>query len=528
MDFSLIINQVVGAFWYLIPIGIIVLILKSRWFKGVAGEFAVNLSAKIMLDKDKYHLIKNVTLPTEDGSTQIDHVIVSLYGIFVVETKNMKGWIFGRSNQKTWTQKIYKYSSKFQNPLHQNYKHVKTLQSLLGVTDDKIFSLVVFVGGSTFKTKMPENVTYLRGYVRFIKSKTQPVLSESDVNKITIKIETGRLTPSLKTSRDHVKHVKHKRFDSSSDTKKDDAKTVKITSSKLAAKLKLKTPELIGLLIAGGYVKKTGEKQVLTDKGAYSGGEAKKGRFGEYFIWPKSFVPMVLSESDVNEITIKIETGRLTPSLKTSRDHVKHVKHKRFDSSSDTKKDGAKTVKITSSKLAAKLKLKTPELIELLIAGGYVKETGEKQVLTDKGAYSGGEAKKGRFGEYFIWPKSFVPMVLSESDVNEITIKIETGRLTPSLKTSRDHVKHVKHKRFDSSSDTKKDGAKTVKITSSKLAAKLKLKTPELIELLIAGGYVKETGEKQVLTDKGAYSGGEAKKGRFGEYFIWPKSFVPK
>ena len=85
-----------------------------------------------------------------------------------------------------------------------------------------------------------------------------------------------------------------------------------------------------------------------------------------------------------------------------------------------------------------------------------------------------------------------------------------------------------KHKRFDSSSDTKKDDAKTVKITSSKLAAKLKLKTPELIELLIAGGYVKETGEKPVLTDKGAYSGGEAKKGRFGEYFIWPKSFVPK
>ncbi len=209
MDLSPIINQVVGVLGYLIPIGIIVVILKSRWFKGVAGEFVVNLSAKIMLDKDKYHLIKNVTLPTEDGSTQIDHVIVSLYGIFVVETKNMKGWIFGSSSQKTWTQKIHKYSSfKFQNPLHQNYKHVKTLQSLLGVTDDKIFSLVVFVGGSTFKTKMPENVTYLRGFIRFIKSKTQPVLSESDVNEITNKIETGRLTPSLKTNRDHVKHVK--------------------------------------------------------------------------------------------------------------------------------------------------------------------------------------------------------------------------------------------------------------------------------------------------------------------------------
>ena len=213
MDFSPIINQVVGVLWYLIPLVIFAYILKSPWFKspwfkGVAGEFIVNLSAKLMLDKEKYHLIKNVTLPTEDGSTQIDHIIVSIYGIFVVETKNMKGWIFGSPNQKTWTQKIYKHSSKFQNPLHQNYKHVKTLQSLLGITDDQIFSLVVFVGESTFKTEMPENVTYRGGYVRFIKSNTQPVLSESEVNEITNKIETGRLRRSFKTNRDHVKYVK--------------------------------------------------------------------------------------------------------------------------------------------------------------------------------------------------------------------------------------------------------------------------------------------------------------------------------
>jgi len=208
MDFSSIINQGVSIFWYLIPIGIIAVILKSPWFKGMMGEFIVNFSAKLMLDKEKYHLIKNTTLPTEDGSTQIDHIIVSIYGIFVVETKNMKGWIFGSPNQKTWTQKIYKHTSKFQNPLHQNYKHVKTLQSLLDTADDQIFSLIVFVGDSTFKTEMPENVTYGGGYVKFIKSKTQLVLSESDVNEITKKIEDGRLTRSFKKNRDHVKHVK--------------------------------------------------------------------------------------------------------------------------------------------------------------------------------------------------------------------------------------------------------------------------------------------------------------------------------
>ncbi len=115
--------------------------IKTSWFKGAVGEFIVNLKIRRYLDKKKYHLIKNVTLPTDTGSTQIDHIIVSEYGVFVIETKNMKGWIYGSYNQKTWTQKIYKYSNKFQNPLHQNYKHIKTLNSLLNLSEKQILGL---------------------------------------------------------------------------------------------------------------------------------------------------------------------------------------------------------------------------------------------------------------------------------------------------------------------------------------------------------------------------------------------------
>lgn len=208
MDFSPIISQVFGALWYLLPLVIFSAVVKSPWFKGVMGELLVNLSAKFLLDKNQYHLIKNVTLPTDEGTTQIDHIIVSVFGVFVVETKNMKGWIFGNPRQKTWTQKIYKYSSKFQNPLHQNYKHVKTLESLLGLNEQQVHSVVVFVGDSTFKTEMPENVTYGGGYAKYIKSKVIPVLSESKVTEITSKIEEGRLARSFKTNREHVKHVK--------------------------------------------------------------------------------------------------------------------------------------------------------------------------------------------------------------------------------------------------------------------------------------------------------------------------------
>lgn len=120
----------------------------------------------------------------------------------------MKGWIFGKENQRTWTQKIYKHSNKFQNPLHQNYKHVKTLEKLLGLKDNQVHSLVVFVGESTFKTDMPEHVTYGGGYARYIKSKKQPVLTHSEVAEIIAKIEQGRLHQSFKTNRAHVKHVK--------------------------------------------------------------------------------------------------------------------------------------------------------------------------------------------------------------------------------------------------------------------------------------------------------------------------------
>lgn len=209
MDYSSIINQFIDATWYFILIIFLVIIIKSSWFKGITGEFMVNILARMFLDKHVYHLIKNVTLPTENGTTQIDHIIVSIYGVFVVETKNMKGWIYAGPNQKTWTQKIYKHSTKFQNPLHQNYKHIKTLESLLGLNDQQVHSLVVFVGDSTFKTEIPEKVTYGCGYVRFIKSKRQPVLSETEVDSILSKISAGMLTRSFKTNREHVKHVNH-------------------------------------------------------------------------------------------------------------------------------------------------------------------------------------------------------------------------------------------------------------------------------------------------------------------------------
>jgi len=109
-----------------------------------------------------------------------------------------------------WTQKIFKKTNKFQNPLRQNYKHVKALEALLNLPPEKIHSVVVFVGGSEFKTKMPANVTHAGGYISYIKSKTEVFLSLSEVKAVATAISTGRMAPSLATNREHVQNVQRR------------------------------------------------------------------------------------------------------------------------------------------------------------------------------------------------------------------------------------------------------------------------------------------------------------------------------
>ncbi|MCG9623012.1 NERD domain-containing protein [Vibrio diabolicus] len=199
--------NVLEQVWYLLPLLLIVSVFKSRWLKGVFGEFLVNRLLSKLPESD-YTLIKDVTLPTSDGTTQVDHIVVSKYGIFVVETKNMKGWIFGSARQKQWTQKIYRHSSKFQNPLHQNYKHIKALETLLVCNEDHLHSVIVFIGDSTFKTEMPPNVTYARGSIRYIQQFNEVVFSDKDYARLTESINQIKLKRGVITDLKHRKHVK--------------------------------------------------------------------------------------------------------------------------------------------------------------------------------------------------------------------------------------------------------------------------------------------------------------------------------
>lgn len=185
--------------------------LLSR-VKGRIGEIIVSLAAWVMLSRRHYLRLNNITLPLSDGgTTQIDHIIVSSYGIFVIETKNYKGWIFGKEGDAKWTQMIMGRKYQFQNPLRQNYLHIKTLSELLNLNLRYFHSVIAFMGHCEIKTRdeLPENVLN-KGMLTYIKSKQNVLLNHDQLAQIVNKIEKTRLPKSRKTDRQHREYLQNK------------------------------------------------------------------------------------------------------------------------------------------------------------------------------------------------------------------------------------------------------------------------------------------------------------------------------
>jgi hypothetical protein len=124
--------------------------LTTPKIKGYMGELGVRLVLK-RLKKEEFEVLHNIMLMKDGKTTQIDHIVVGQTGIFVVETKNYKGWIFGSEHSKFWTQTIYKSKKQFQNPIHQNYGHIKFLEHHLQDYSGPFYSVIAFSDRGTLK-----------------------------------------------------------------------------------------------------------------------------------------------------------------------------------------------------------------------------------------------------------------------------------------------------------------------------------------------------------------------------------------
>ncbi|MDD2769280.1 MAG: nuclease-related domain-containing protein [Methylococcus sp.] len=191
-------------------------VFLGRWLrieKELEGEAVVRQILTANLKPPQYHVMNNLTLRSGDGTTQVDHVVVSRFGVFVIESKHYrKCWIFGDAKSPTWTAAYVTGKFSLQNPLLQNYKHVKTLEALLKdiLPPEHLHSWVAFTGSAEFKTAMPENVTHAYQLIPKLQSYNRARLSPQQLEQCVGRLECHRLAISKKTDVEHVAYLNRK------------------------------------------------------------------------------------------------------------------------------------------------------------------------------------------------------------------------------------------------------------------------------------------------------------------------------
>ena len=156
----------------LIPIVAVALKLLSLYLKYRNSTYKLasgNSFFKIIFDKGNYGefltftklenlgkgnmLMTNLYIPREDGTTtEIDLLMISPTGIYVFESKNYSGWIFGDERNKNWTQTLEnRQKNRFYNPIWQNKAHINALKNVLNLDDDAFKSYIIFSERCTLK-----------------------------------------------------------------------------------------------------------------------------------------------------------------------------------------------------------------------------------------------------------------------------------------------------------------------------------------------------------------------------------------
>lgn len=199
---------IVTLFAVLFVFGLLLLIYNNlpsfirRKVQGWFGEKTV--SAILSALPKEYKPVNDVMLRQNNGkTTQVDHIVVSPYGIFVIETKNYKGYITGSEYGERWT-KNKKYS--FQNPIRQNYGHIKALSELLSLPEDMFISVIVFSIEADVKVKTEKHLIYTVHLRKTIRSYQQRKLNDAQVDTFVQIIHDANVD-SQEVRKEHVQNI---------------------------------------------------------------------------------------------------------------------------------------------------------------------------------------------------------------------------------------------------------------------------------------------------------------------------------
>ena len=144
---------------------------------------------------------------------QIDHVVISNFGIFVIETKNYKGFITGNEYNDYWTQTIYKYKGKFYNPIKQNYGHIQAFKTILKEFQNIIYyPIVVFTTEADLKVIADTDVVYDTHLIETIKKYQKENISDVIRDKIYTCLNTQNATDK-NSKKEHIQNIQEKKID---------------------------------------------------------------------------------------------------------------------------------------------------------------------------------------------------------------------------------------------------------------------------------------------------------------------------
>lgn len=193
-------------------------LMETPRYRGWWGEYKVNLILRLCLSGE-YTVMANGIYRGQhkDDSTQVDHLVISRFGIVALETKSLKGKvIFDPATPHTWTQIVGRRRYSVHSPHQQNYAHIKAVQRITGVHSNKIQNFVVMAGSASFEGPVPERVFTAWQVVRKIQSMKTPVMSRAAVHSVTTRLRRYRIKGGYWAAQHHISRLRQR----SSDTNK--------------------------------------------------------------------------------------------------------------------------------------------------------------------------------------------------------------------------------------------------------------------------------------------------------------------
>ena len=202
---------VIALFIVAVAVRVALIIWDSPQARGKQGE---NIVKNILsqLPSDRYYVFNDTLLAHNGHTTQIDHIVVSPFGIFVFETKNYSGWISGNDQSEEWKKTNHGKSYRFQNPVRQNYGHVRFLKEMLGVDDSVFRSAVVFTINSNLSVKTNHAVIYTTQLLDYIYSYRTCVLKQYEVEGISTFLSVRNITDESQREF-HVQRIQHEIYE---------------------------------------------------------------------------------------------------------------------------------------------------------------------------------------------------------------------------------------------------------------------------------------------------------------------------